>query len=39
MRLLPFAIAILLSMPTAPAQNASGAAQTTSDAEATTLRD
>ncbi|HEX4581999.1 MAG TPA: hypothetical protein VH139_08045 [Acidobacteriaceae bacterium] len=39
MRLLPFAIAILLSMPTAPAQNDSGAAQTTSDAEATTLRD
>lgn len=34
MRLLPFAIAILLSTPTAPAQNAPASAQTTSNADA-----
>jgi hypothetical protein len=39
MRLLPFAIAILLSTCTAPAQNASGAARNASAAEATTLHD
>jgi hypothetical protein len=39
MRLLPFAIAILLSTPTALAQNASGTAQTASAAEDTALHD